>query len=55
MVLASTLATAAADDAALLKEVQGIFQPLPKGLGTSEVPISRERVDLGRMLFSIRD
>ena len=34
-----------------MKQVQGIFQPLPKDLATSEFPISRERVELGRMLF----
>ena len=43
--------TAAADDRALLKQAQGIFQPLPNDLATPEHPVTRERVELGRMLF----
>ena len=42
---------AAADDAALLKQAQEIFQPLPKDMATAEFPITRERVELGRLLF----
>ena len=45
------LITAAAEDAALLKQAQGIFQPLPKDMATAEFPITRERVELGRSLF----
>jgi cytochrome c peroxidase len=41
----------AADDAVLLKQAQGIFQPLPKDMATAEFPITRERVELGRSLF----
>jgi len=42
---------AAAEDAALLKQAQEIFQPLPKDMATAEFPITRERVELGRSLF----
>jgi len=45
------LIAAAAEDAALLKQAQGIFQPLPKHMATAEFPITRERVELGRSLF----
>ena len=45
------LIVAAAEDAALLKQAQGIFQPLPKDMATAEFPITRERVELGRSLF----
>ena len=36
----------AAEDAALLKQAQEIFQPLPKDMATAEFPITRERVEL---------
>ena len=42
---------AAAEDTALLKQTQEIFQPLPKDMATAEFPIIRERVELGRSLF----
>jgi cytochrome c peroxidase len=45
------LTGAAADEAALLKQAQEIFQPLPKDLASAEFPITRERVELGRSLF----
>jgi cytochrome c peroxidase len=45
------LTAAAAEDAALLKQAQEIFQPLPKDLASAEFPIKRERVELGRLLF----
>ncbi len=45
------LTTAAAQDAALLKQAQELFQPLPKDMATAEFPITRERVELGRSLF----
>src|SRR5882672_8382365 len=46
------LATAAAaQDAALLKQAQEIFQPLPKDMASAELPITRERVEPGRSLF----
>src|SRR5215470_14257997 len=45
------LIAAAAEDAALLKQAQWIFQPLPKHMATAEFPITRERVELGRSLF----
>jgi len=44
-------AWAADDDAALLKQAQEAFQPLPKDLGTKEFPITQARIDLGRALF----
>jgi cytochrome c peroxidase len=51
-VLAITLAmTRAEDDVTLLKRAQELFQPLPKDMATPESPITKERVDLGRMLF----
>jgi cytochrome c peroxidase len=45
------LSTAAADDAALLKQAQEIFQPLPKDLAVAEFPMAKERGELGRLLF----
>jgi cytochrome c peroxidase len=51
ILLAAIPAVAAADDASLLKQAQEIFRPLPKDMGTPEFPVSRPRVDLGRMLF----
>jgi cytochrome c peroxidase len=45
------LTAAAAQDAALLKEAQEIFQPLPRDMASAESPITRERVELGRSLF----
>ncbi|MGA8481380.1 MAG: cytochrome-c peroxidase, partial [Chthoniobacterales bacterium] len=47
----SLVTTRAEDDAALLKRAQELFQPLPKDMATPESPITKERVDLGRMLF----
>ena len=40
-----------ADDAALLRQAQQIFRPLPKDMGTADFPVSEERVRLGRLLF----
>jgi cytochrome c peroxidase len=45
------LSAAAAQDAALLKQAQEIFQPLPKDPASEEFPTTRERVELGRSLF----
>ena len=45
------LTAAAAEDAALLKQTQEIFQPLPKDMATVEFPITTEHVQLGRSLF----
>src|SRR5258708_33170755 len=47
----SLVTTRAEDDAALLKRAQELFQPLPKDMATPESLITKERVDLGRMLF----
>src|SRR5438046_9745839 len=45
------LTAATAQDAELLKQAREIFQPLPKDMATAEVPITTERVKLGRSLF----
>src|SRR5216683_7723663 len=45
------LTATAAQDAALLKQAQEIFQPLPKEMASAEFPITKERVELGRSLF----
>jgi cytochrome c peroxidase len=42
---------AAADEAALLKEAQGMFQPLPKDMATPAFPTTPAAVDLGRALY----
>jgi cytochrome c peroxidase len=34
-----------------LKQAKEIFHPLPKDMGTSDFPVTKGRVDLGRMLF----
>jgi cytochrome c peroxidase len=49
-VLASS-ASAAADDAALLKEAQELFQPLPKDTSASGTGAMKDRITLGRLLF----
>ena len=48
---ASAAWAAPADDAALLKQAQELFKPLPHDMGTTEYPIAPERVTLGRLLF----
>jgi len=40
------LSATAAEDAALLKQAQEIFQPLPRDMASAEFPITRERVEL---------
>jgi cytochrome c peroxidase len=50
-VFAAASATAAADDVALLKQAQEIFKPLPEDMGAPEFPVTKQRVELGRMLF----
>jgi cytochrome c peroxidase len=45
------LTPATAQVAALLKQAQEIFEPLPKEMETAEFPTTRERVELGRSLF----
>jgi cytochrome c peroxidase len=45
------LAPASAQDAVLLKQAQDLFKPLPKDMATPELPITKERVQLGRSLF----
>jgi len=41
----------AEDDAALLKQAQALFKPLPQTMGTRDSPTPAPRVALGRMLF----
>src|SRR5262252_1899208 len=49
---ALTLASpATADDAALLKQAQELFRPLPKDLAAPNAPLDKDRVGLGRRLF----
>jgi hypothetical protein len=45
------LSAAVAENAALLKQAQEIFHPLPKDGADAESPTTRERVELGRVLF----
>jgi cytochrome c peroxidase len=45
------LMAAAAEEDALLKQAQEIFQPLPRDMATAEFLITKERVELGRSLF----
>jgi cytochrome c peroxidase len=50
--LAASAAWAAnSDDAALLKQAQAMFRPLPQDMGTPEYPVTSERATLGRLLF----
>jgi cytochrome c peroxidase len=51
LALARTLPAASADDMALLKQAQEVFRPLPNAVGTSDLPGTGPRVELGRMLF----
>ena len=51
MLAISLATTVAEDDVDLPKRAQRLFQPLPKDMATPEFPITRERVDLGRLLF----
>jgi cytochrome c peroxidase len=51
LALARTLPAASADDMALLKQAQEVFRPLPNVVGTSDLPGTGPRVELGRMLF----
>src|SRR5258708_9639748 len=41
----------AADDAALLRQAQQIFRPLPKYMSDPGTPLAKEQVALGRLLF----
>ena len=45
------LTAAAAQDAALLKQAQEIFQPLSEDLASAGLLTTRERIELGRSLF----
>src|SRR6516165_9032008 len=46
-----TFGQRAEDDANLLKDARGNFDPLPKDAATRESPVTPDRVALGRMLF----
>jgi cytochrome c peroxidase len=43
--------TMAADDAALLGRARNVFQALPKNMSAPGLPTTKERVQLGRLLF----
>src|SRR5262249_53367499 len=47
----ASFASVAADDAALLKLAQYIFQPLPKGIGAPGIGAIKDQIALGRRLF----
>src|SRR5260370_24035442 len=49
--LSVALPAIAADDAALLKEAQQIFQSLPKAMSNPGTELVKEQVALGRLLF----
>jgi cytochrome c peroxidase len=51
IMLAASIAPAEENDAQLLKDAQGVFEPLPKDMATPKSRIMPERVDLGRKLF----
>ena len=51
VLVAGLPAIAQTDDRELLKQAQALFQPLPKDMATPEVPVTTERVALGRLLF----
>jgi cytochrome c peroxidase len=55
IIVVSTAAVNAADpaanDAALLKQANELFRALPNHAGTTEFPVDKDRVELGRMLF----
>jgi cytochrome c peroxidase len=51
IIVATIPVRAASSDAQLLKDAQRVFKPLPKDAATPDFPITRERVELGRMLF----
>jgi cytochrome c peroxidase len=47
----ATLVTATDTDKALLERAQGIFSPLPEHARVDDYPHSKERIELGKMLF----
>jgi cytochrome c peroxidase len=51
VLLAGLPAIAQTDDKELLNQAQALFQPLPKDMATPQVPVTTERVALGRLLF----
>jgi cytochrome c peroxidase len=51
LLLVVASATAAETETEQLKQVQEVFQPLPRDMAIPDAPITPERVDLGRLLF----
>ena len=51
MVVETTSARAARNDAQLLGDAQRVFKPLPKNMAIPEFPITPELVEPGRKLF----
>lgn len=51
MAFAVPLASAAENETDLLKQAQKLFRPLNPDMATPQAPITKERADLGRMLF----
>jgi cytochrome c peroxidase len=51
LVVFATSTTIAADDAALLGRARDVFQALPKDMSAPGLPMAKERVQLGRLLF----
>jgi cytochrome c peroxidase len=51
LLLVVASATAAETETEQLKQVQEVFQPLPRDMAMPGAPITPERVDLGRLLF----
>src|SRR5215831_12818579 len=51
VVIFATSVSMAADDVSLLKQAQGLFQPLPNDMSTSRTQTIKDQVALGRLLF----
>jgi cytochrome c peroxidase len=51
LALAASISPAEENDTRLLKDAQGIFEPLPQEMATWKSPVTPERVELGRKLF----
>ncbi|HTS53706.1 MAG TPA: cytochrome c peroxidase [Burkholderiales bacterium] len=51
LLVAGTAVSADESDSDLLTQARALFKPLPKDMGTSDNPVSEDRVALGRRLF----
>ena len=51
LIAAGCAAVATGEDAALLARAQQMFKPLPADAGTPQIPLGKDRVELGRVLF----